>query len=67
MSMAQQARIRRTDWLFEDPQSFKLQLVHEIKHGDEIKTCPNCCRILYVPEIEESPAESPRPAEPTKA
>ena len=48
-------------------QSLILQLVHEIKHSDEIKTCPNCSRILYVPEIEESPAESPRPAEPTKA
>ena len=30
MSMAQKARIRRTDWLFENPQSFKLQLIHEI-------------------------------------
>ena len=48
-------------------QSLILQLVHEIKHGDAIKTCPNCSRILYIPEAEESPAESPRPAEPTKA
>ncbi len=35
------------------------QLVHEIKHSNEIKTCPHCMRILYVG------AEAAKPAEPS--
>ncbi len=48
-------------------QSLIPKLIHEIKHDDEIKTCPHCNRILYIPVEAESPAPSSNPAEPAKA
>jgi predicted nucleic acid-binding Zn-ribbon protein len=39
------------------------KLVHAVKHDDEIKTCPNCNRILFVPEEEPRAAETSNPAE----
>ncbi|MFQ5915143.1 MAG: zinc ribbon domain-containing protein [Nitrospinota bacterium] len=48
-------------------QSLMPQLVHEIKHGAEIRTCPHCNRILYSPEEAKTPAETANPAEPAKA
>ena len=43
------------------------QLIHEIKHGDEIKSCPHCMRILYALAEGEAPAEAVNPAESSPA
>ncbi len=48
-------------------QSVMPQLIHEIKHGDEIKTCLHCNRIFYIPEETQKTAGTANPAEPTQA
>ncbi len=43
------------------------QLIHEIKHGDDIKSCPYCMRILYALAEGEVSAEAVNPAESSQA
>ncbi len=43
------------------------QLAYEVRHGEEIHSCPYCNRFLYEPEETPKAVESARPAEHTKA
>lgn len=46
-------------------QSLMPQLIHQVKHGDEVLACPHCNRILYPPD--EAQKADGKPAEPAQA